>query len=93
MALLDDVKEAMRVIHSADDALLQRLINSASFEYIQFCNIEVDSDDVIAPIAEDAFQGLVLMVQADYSADPEKRDAYRKAAETLWMPYRVSMGV
>jgi len=93
MALLDDVKTSIRVIHSADDALLQRLINSASLEYIQFCNIEVDSDATVEPIAEDAFQGLVLMVQADYSADPEKRESYRKAAETLWMPHRISMGV
>jgi hypothetical protein len=93
MALIDDVKAAMRVIHSADDALLTRLINSASLEYIQFCNIEVDSDDTTAPIGEDAFQGLVLMVQADYSADPEKRATYRKAAETLWTPYRIGWGI
>ena len=93
MALLDEVKQSLRVIHSADDALLTRLINAASLEYIQFCNIEVDSDATFEPITEDAFQGLVLMVQADYSADPEKRAAYRKAAETLWMPHRISMGV
>ena len=93
MALLDDVKQAMRVIHSADDALLTRLINSASLEYIQFCNLEIDSDATVEPITEDAFQGLVLMVQADYSADPEKRASYRKAAETLWTPHRIGMGV
>lgn len=93
MALIDDVKKSLRVIHNDDDDLIQRLINSASLEYIQFTNTEVDSDQMEAPISEDAFQGIVLMVQAGYDVEPDKRQLYRKAAETLWMPYRVNMGV
>ncbi len=38
--------------------------------------------------AEDVFQAVVLMVSADYDASPEKRTAYRAAAEQLLWPYK-----
>ena len=39
-------------------------------------------------IPEDVFQAVVLMVSADYDASPEKRTAYRAAAEQLLWPYK-----
>lgn len=38
-------------------------------------------------IFEDVLQGIFLLVQADYDGNPEKRDAYRKAATALLRPY------
>jgi hypothetical protein len=104
MAALDDVKSALRVTHSDDDALLTRLISSATREYFAFAdpaqlpvdpNVESSSDspDGDGFVPEDAFNGIVLMVQADYDGAPEDRMKARAAAEALWMPYRRCMGV
>lgn len=96
---LADVKRALRVLHDDDDDLLERLISSATREYFKF----IDDDDVTLPeteessepaafVPEDAFNGIVLMVQADYDGDPLKRSALRDCAEALWMPYRKNIG-
>lgn len=103
MTALTDVKESLRITHDADDKLLLRLISSATREYFAFVNpAELPGDPaVVVPnppdgtafVPEDAFNGIVLIVQADYDGDPEKRATYRKAAESLWMPYRLGMGL
>lgn len=97
MAAIDDVKAALRITHSDDDTLLTRLINSALREYQAYINatiLPVDDDAAVATyIPEDAFNGVVLMVSADYENDPEKRPALRAAAEGLWTPYREEFGV
>lgn len=93
---LDDVKAALRVTHNDDDALLARLIGSAIRECLAFLRSEqlptVPLDDPGSPaevfVPEDVFQGIVLMVAADYEASPTERQAYRSAAETLWGHYR-----
>lgn len=88
---LQDVKDQLHVLHDQDDALLERLILSATNEYAQFINADPSSSDLV--ITDDACNGIVLMVRADYEVDPEKRPALRKAAETLWMPYRTGLGI
>lgn len=104
MAVLDDVKKALRVTHEEDDDFLTRLINSATREYFAYVNpdelptdpaIESSSEtpDAEAFVPEDAFNGIVLMVQADYDGDPLQREVLRRAAETLWTPYRQHMGM
>ena len=101
MSALSDVKDALRITHTSDDTLLLRLIGSATREYIAFTNpTALPPDPAVDPAAqpdifvpEDAFNGVVLMVQADYDADPLKRQLLRNAAEALWVPYRTSMGV
>lgn len=45
------------------------------------------------PVAPDVATGIILMIQADYEGDPAQRQAYRDAAEGLWMPYRIGLGV
>ncbi len=92
MTALADVKAALRVTHDDDDELLTRLIGSALRECLAFLDdgtlpavpgVGADLD-----IPEDVFQAVVLMVQADYDGNPEKRTAYRAAAEQLLWPYR-----
>ena len=46
-----------------------------------------------AELGDDAINGIVLMAQADFDGDPDKRPAYRRAAQALWDPYRVNLGV
>ena len=91
MTALADVKAALHVIHNADDDYLSRLITSATNEFARFTNAEVDSDGNVE-MNQDAFNGIVLMVRADYEVEPDKRPALRSAAETLWMPYRTGLG-
>ena len=92
MTALADVKAALRVTHDADDALLTRLIGSAMRECMAFMDdgtlpaVPGAAADVEIP--EDVFQAVVLMVSADYDASPEKRTAYRAAAEQLLWPYK-----
>jgi len=106
---LQDVKDTLRVTHTSDDGLLQRLIDSAETEALRFLgrtelptlpfeypeissNDELISEEVPSsgdPVAHDVYNGIILMVQADYDGDPEKRSILRTAAESLWMPYCV----
>jgi uncharacterized phage protein (predicted DNA packaging) len=88
MAILDDVKAALRVTHNSDDGLLSRLIESATMEYARFVGIDLATSNIQEiNVESDALQGIVLMIQADYDGDPLMRDKYRAAAEALWMPY------
>ena len=92
MTALADVKDALRVTHDEDDALLTRLIGSALRECLVFLDngslpaVPGPAADVDIP--EDVFQAVVLMVSADYDASTEKRTAYRAAAEQLLWPYK-----
>ena len=91
MTTLSDCKAFLRVTHDDDDALLTRLLGSATREALAW----MDDDrlpDVPGPAVEmdilvDVLQGIFLLVQADYDGNPEKRDAYRKAATALLRPY------
>ena len=92
MTALTDVKAALRVTHDEDDVLLTRLIGSAMRECLAFLDDgtlpAVPGAAVNVDIHEDVFQAVVLMVSADYDASPEKRTAYRAAAEQLLWPYK-----
>ena len=90
MALIDDVKLQLRISGTDSDALLTRLINSAVREFINFTGITAVS---VVTTEEDAVNGIILAVQADYDGDPAKRGVYMAAAHALWMPYRINLGV
>ncbi len=96
MSYLADVKKYLRVTHNQDDDLLNRLIESSTKECLRFLNVEVPPDmdaiEALSNISNDTFQGVVLMVQADYDGDPEKRERYLRAAQSLWQPYRQNIG-
>lgn len=95
-------KQFLRVFHALDDDLIQRLLNSAEDEALQFMNrdsLPVDdvcTDDEVSTDDQDEIrpsvvQGVLLLVQAQY--DPGVADASRTAAETLLFPYRCGIGV
>ena len=90
MTTLADLKSFLRLTHDEDDALLTRLIGSATREALAW----MDDDRLLdvppaveTDLPEDVLQGIFLLVQADYDGNPEKRDAYRKAATALLRPY------
>ena len=86
---LADVKASLRVTHSEDDSLLTRLQASATNEAMRMLD---DSAMTVGALPAVADQAIVLLVQADYDGDPEKRPAYRRAAEQLIYSYR-SLGI
>ena len=91
MTTLSDCKAFLRLTHDDDDALLTRLIGSATREALAWMDDDrlpdVPGPAVEMDIPEDVLQGIFLLVQADYDGDPVKRDAYRKAATALLRPY------
>lgn len=98
MALFDDVKASLRVTHAEDDAEITRLIGSAVREVLRV----LDSSDYPVPapgavvsavtVPEEVVQAVVILVKADYDADPKDRAAYRRAAIDMVTTYR-SMGI
>lgn len=91
MTTLSDCKAFLRVTHDDDDALLTRLLGSATREALAWMDDDrlpdVPGPAVEMDIPEDVLQGIFLLVQADFDGDPFKRDAYRKAATALLRPY------
>lgn len=86
---LDEVKAALRVSGNDDDELLGRLLSAATAECLRFTGLEsIDSNT-----NDDLLQGIIVMIHADYDGDPKVRNEYRRAAESLWMPYRTGLGV
>jgi len=96
---LEKVKSFLDVIHSADDAKLQMLLDAAEDEAAQFMNrsnvSEWESDYVFDSdysMPPGAMMGVLLLTQAVYQASPDDADKLRKAAETKLAPYRVNIG-
>lgn len=91
MTTLADLKSFLRLTHDDDDALLTRLIGSATREALAWMDDDrlpdVPGPAVEMDIPEDVLQGIFLLVQADYDGDPAKRESYRKAATALLRPY------
>ena len=96
---LEKVKSFLDVIHSADDAKLQMLLDGAEDEAAQFLNRPnvseweseyVFNSDYLMPPG--CLLGILLLLQAAYQASPDDADKLRKAAETKLMPYRLDIG-
>ena len=91
MTTLADLKSFLRLTHDEDDALLTRLLGSATREALAWMDDDrlpdVPGPAVEADIPEDVLQAIFLLVQADFDGDPVKRDAFRKAATSLLRPY------
>lgn len=95
---LSEAKGFLDVIHSADDAKLQLLLDAAEDEAQSFMNrddlIEWDSNvSSTDPIPGSIKMGVLLLLQANYQASPDDVEKLRKAAEIKLMPYRLDLGV
>lgn len=99
---LEDAKEFLNVFHAYDDAKIQRLLNGAIREAMEF----LDRDDADAcgesssssssepwEMPPDADTAVLLLLQSVYQATPEERMKLRKAAEDILMPHRCGLGI
>ncbi len=106
LIVLADAKAFLDVIHTADDAKLQMLLDGAEEEALAFmnrktfsgaCATTVDGDEG-EPSDPDVMPASVkvaalLLLQASYQATPDDAAKLRVAAEVKLMPYRCYMGV
>lgn len=88
---LEDVKAAISVTHNDDDALILRLMESAARECALTVYGIVPDYEAVDAVADDPLtvpnlaNGIVLMVRADYEADPIDREKYLAAAKGCWL--------
>lgn len=97
------VKQYLDVIHGADDAKLQMLLDAAEDEAAQYMNrplvdvvVEVEDGEVQAAeamVPPSVVLGVMLLLQAAYQATPDDAEKLRRAAEVKLNPYRVGWGV
>ena len=103
MITLDEAKQYLDVIHSADDAKLTMLLAAAADEALQFLDIE-SFDDLCAcdsysssssegELPASLRLGILVLLQAAYQASPEDAEQLRKVAETHLMTFRRGLGV
>ena len=93
MTVLADVKAALRVTHTDDDALITRLIDSASQECALYLYGAVPDYTATGAPADPQtvpalLNGIIVMVQGDYDGDPAKRGDYVAAARGAWVSLR-----
>lgn len=86
---LATVKSYLDVIHDADDDKIELLLEAAEDEALRFCNLNSFPSEIPASME----MGILLLVQANYQAQPSEIEILRKAAEYKLMPYRAEMGV
>ena len=97
---LPTAKSFLDVVHGADDAKLQDLLDGAEDEALRFMNRthfagECGAEPTAVPDSMPASVkvAVLLLLQATYQATPDDADKLRKAAEIKLMPYRCGMGV
>lgn len=100
---IDDAKGYLRVMHASDDALLQRLIDAAENQCLQYLGRDVlpnlgdvsdtgsVSDGELAPAV---FAAVMVIVQAHYEgADAAAIESARTTMQALIAQYRIGLGV
>ncbi|WP_334159733.1 head-tail connector protein [Achromobacter insolitus] len=103
---LETAKRFLDVIHNADDAKLQMLLNSAEDEAVQYMGrgllepvpaailvdgVLVSADPLTAP-PDSMVLGVMLLLQASYQASPDDIAKLRAAAEVKLAPHRIGWG-
>lgn len=104
--LLDEAKDFLDVIHSADDDKLQSLLDGAEAEALEFmdrddfyelCGCESSSEESSSSSSQempaDVVVGCLLLLQASYQASPADAQQLRDLAEIKLMPHRCKLGV
>jgi len=83
---LSSAKAFLDVIHNADDAKLQDLLDAAEDEAAQYMG-----HDLKEP-APSVVLAVMLLLQAAYQASPDDAGKLRRAAEVKLNPYRIGWG-
>jgi len=99
---LTEAKEFLRVIHNADDALVQRLLDAAEARASKFLGRESlitacaptsssSSSEALSPAVTMA---VLLFVQSRYEASkPDEQLGLDRMAEDMLSPFRCGVGV
>jgi hypothetical protein len=97
---LETAKRYLDVIHNADDAKLQMLLDGAEDEAAGYLGRslidlrpEESSSEQPDAIPASVVLGVMLLLQAAYQAAPDDADKLRKAAEIKLTPQRIGWGV
>lgn len=101
---LADAKAFLDVIHSADDAKLQALLNGAEAEALRFldrphfsglCPCDEVSTEPVSDdeLPDDVRTGVLTLLQARYQASPDEALKLREIAEQMLFPHRCRLGV
>ena len=88
-------KEYLDVIHSGDDAKLQRLLDGAEDEAAQYMGRDSLFDlisDKSGELPAAVVTAVMLLLQAVHQAPADDIPKYRSAAETKLAPYRIGWG-
>lgn len=87
-------KQYLDVIHAADDAKLQMLLDGAIDEAAQYINQSpLDIMPEGGRLPGGFILGVMLLLQAAYQASPDDAEKLRRAAEIKLTPYRIGWGV
>ncbi|WKT59111.1 head-tail connector protein [Microbulbifer thermotolerans] len=100
---LQEAKQFLDVIHSADDDKIQMLLDGAMDEALQFmdrstfsglcqCDSESPSESE-EEIPASVRVAVLMLLQANYQSSPQDAQELRKIAEIKLMPYRCNLGV
>lgn len=86
-------KQYLDVIHAADDAKLQMLLDGAIDEAAQYINQSpLDIMPEGGRLPGGFILGVMLLLQAAYQATPDDAEKLRRAAEIKLTPYRIGWG-
>lgn len=106
---LEFVKARLHVVHDADDAMIQQLLDAAEDEAVRFLNRtylptlpvdyptsedEEDEPSSMDPVAPAVVEAVCLLVMASYGAQTSaEMETLRNVAYAKMHPYRVGLGV
>ena len=106
---LQQAKDFLDVIHSADDDKIQILLDGAMDEALQFmdresfgeicpCDSESESEsespsEYGGTMPDSVRVAVLMLLQANYQSSPDDALQLRKVAEIKLMPYRCRLGV
>ena len=102
LTTLNEAKQFLKVTHSDDDDTLQRLLDGAEAEALNFmdreqfgelCPCDSNFETESAHMTADVKTSVLLLVQADYEAPPIDAKALRDLAHAKLQPYRCRWGV
>lgn len=92
---LTKAKAFLDVIHGADDAKLQILLDGAEDEAAQYLGRDalaelIATENEVLPGS--VVLGVMLLLQAVYQATPDDAEKLRRAAEVKLAPHRIGWG-
>lgn len=84
---LATLKGYLRITHAYDDVTLTMILEGATDQARQFCDVSELPDEPACNLA------VCMLARAGYDAPADEQEAWRNAAERVLWPYRNGLGV